>query len=226
MAENFTQSEPKLLDFTGHFGRSILAAPAEYGLTADQATQYQTTRDRFVQLHELCQSRVTRSPANIFAKNEQKKTLVNATRMLVDVVQAWPPMTNDKRAVLGITVRDRTPRPVPRPTERPRIAVTGVSGHDVTVELTREDGRRGRPANAAQATLLSFVGESPSANPDDWRFEGNTTKAATTVEVSTSVPAGSRVWVTAFWSNRRAQSGPPAEPVSAFVQFGGMARAA
>lgn len=53
------------------------------------------------------------------AKNAAKQTLVNATRMRVDVIQTWPQMTNEKRRALNITERGRKPTPSPVPCRQP-----------------------------------------------------------------------------------------------------------
>ena len=215
MASNYLPArEAELVAWTGGFLSNITPAPEEYGLTAQQATDYRTTRDRFVALYDLVENPATRTPPNRTAKLDSKKILIRATRMLVDVAQAWPQMTDEKRRTLGITVRDRRPTPAPVPSGSPLLEVYGQRGFDVVVRLKGEGAGRGRPANVAGASILTAVGDAPPATAEGWTFQGNTPLLMTTVQFPPTLAPGTKVWVTAVWFNRRLQTGAPAAPVS------------
>ena len=218
--------EGEFLEYTGTLGRKVAVSPDNFGVPAKQSSDYLALWDAFNLAYQKTVDRETRSPASTTAKETARKALLAATRSIIDVMQAWPAMTDNKRSQLGITIRDRTPTPVPPPTEPPVLEVIGVDGHAITVKIKRTGTGRGRPAGAAFATLMSYVGETWSSDERDWHTEGNTTRAVTTLVLPQSVLPGTKVWLSATWSNPRAQTGPAAEPVSTFVQFGGLRKAA
>lgn len=125
-------------------------------------------------------------------------------------------------------MRDNRPTPIPAPTIAPDLDVVSVVGRTVRVRLhaTTTGSRRGRPPGVAGASVFSHVGPEPSANVADWRFVGNTTRPTFDVEFDDDVAPGAQVWLTAFWYNPRAQSGPSAAPVTTHVQYGGISVAA
>ncbi len=49
---------------------------------------------------------------------------------------------------------------------------------------------------------------------------GTDTRLNTAVEFGNEYPPGTKVWFSAFWLNRRAQSGPACTPVSTQLGFG------
>ena len=67
---------------------------------------------------------------------------------------------------------------------------------------------------------------SPSSGPtapvenDEWKFAANTTRTTISIPFGPSA-TGDTVWITAFWSNSRDESGPAAAPVSVNLPAGG-----
>ncbi len=92
----------------------------------------------------------------------------------------------------------------------------------------REPGstRRGKPPGVAGIAVASYVGSTPSANIADWKFEGNTTRMALEVAFGEDVAPGAKVWLTAFYFNPRAQSGPACAPLSVILSGGSVSMAA
>ncbi len=226
MATSYLPSrEADFLAWTIAFLGQLAADPAGFGLTVQTVDDYRTTQGRFAAAFAVVQDRVTRSPANLELKDEAKRTLVNATRMLVNVLQAWPQMTDGKRRALGITVRDPRPTPVPQPTARPGVAVVSASRRTVKVRVFNDLGTRGRAAGAMGASIFAHVGPAVPAASEQWRFMMQTTRGTADVTFGDEVPSGSTVWITACWYNRRAENGPAADAVSANLP-GGQAVAA
>lgn len=222
MAVNYLPvADAKLLAWTATFLAHVKPQPKDWGLADAIVAAYDAAQDRFAKAFAVAQDRVTRSPANIELLREARVELVRLTRQAVDVCQAWPEMTDAKRSTLGIPVRHgRRPGPTPPPSVAPLLEVVDMDGRTMTLALRRTDGKRGRPADVAQATVMTCVGDEPATTVDGWTFQGNTTRTEFTVAFPPTLAPGTKVWATAIWSNRRAQSGPPATPVCGWIQYG------
>jgi hypothetical protein len=147
-------------------------------------------------------------------------------KMAVKVIQAWPEMTDTKRAQLGITVPDRTSTPVPVPETSPRLEVIAVMGRQIKLKLRpSEGGGRAKPDGVTGANLFYTVGEDYSQDIETWQFKGGQSKTTVTLNIPDSVPGGSKVWLTAQWFNRKAQTGPACPPVETRIA-GGLSQAA
>ena len=68
--------------------------------------------------------------------------------------------------------------------------------------------------------MFSFVGSAPPADIGQWVFQGSSTRTTFEVEFPATVPAGSQVFLCAFWFNPRSQSGPACQPISAYLAGG------
>ncbi len=213
--------ESELRTWCSTFSQVVADDPAASGLGDAQSDEYAAAVSAFAAAYQLANKPATRSPGNIEIKNTKKDALLVLTRKLVKQAQASPVMTNDKRAALGITIPDVDPTPVPVPEVAPQLDVVSVAARTVKVRLRdAATGNRKKPAGVAGAAVLSYVGATVPADMRGWFFEGNTTRLDTEVEFSATVPTGSQVWLTAFWFNRRGESGPACPPMSTHVGFG------
>ena len=142
-------------------------------------------------------------------------------------IQASATVSDVQKVALDITIR-RLPTPQPAPGTKPVVSIVSVMGR--TVQLRLRDAasphRIGRPPGVSGATILSFVGAAAPASLGQWKFEGNITKTVVNVVFPDTIAPGSLVWITAFWSNRKDQSGPPSDPISAYLQYGTVSMAA
>jgi hypothetical protein len=233
MATNFVPSrEAELSDFSRNFDTKITAEPTAYGLSAPQAAAYTTLHDTWISAYELVQDPVTKSPANVLAKNNAKDALVDGPggiRELARIVQSAPGVTNVQKLQLRLTVRDEEPTPIPVPTTAPALEIVSNVGRTVTIRLhdPSTPERRARPEGVQGATIFTYVGEeNPPLDVTAWKFEGSMTKVNDiAIDFPLTVADGAKVWITAFWYNPRAQSGPPCAPVSTRL-IGGLAKAA
>jgi len=226
MAGYLPLADEPLATWTASFMGHIVPDAVDYGLTPAQAAAYATKQQAYQAALAAALDPATRGAATIFTKNEVKKELIALTRETAMQIQGTMSVTDEQRQTLGLTVR-KTPTPIPPPSVSPDIDVVSVVGRLVTLRLHNAAvPARRKPDGALGATLFSFVGPVPSQNVNDWKFEGSTTNATTVAEFDESVQPGTKVWFTAFWYNRRGESGPPCDPVGAVIQFGGMSMAA
>ena len=215
--------EAELVTWSNNFNTLVQANAVTYGLTLDQATDYSAAHAAFVAAYQIANDPLTRSPANIEDKNDKKAVMIELTRELVNIIQAFPGTTNKMRSSLGITVKDVTPTPTPVPEMAPQLDVAAVHGRRMSIRLRdAATGERKKPVGVTGATVLSYVGETIPEDMRLWHFEGNTNRANIDVIFEESVPMGAKVWITAFWFNRRSESGPASAPVSAHIGFGAL----
>jgi hypothetical protein len=202
-----------LVEWTGTFLGHILTGFAQFGLSEMQAQDYKATRDRFITLYNESQDEGTRTRVVISRKNAAKKTLVNATRMLVRVCEAWPQMTNDLRILLGIPTKNPRPAPKPVTNARPYLKIISIDGREVLVGLQSSKGERSKPAGVDSANVFVAYGEEAPADQSAWSLYTGTNRSRVML-VLDKVESATRVWISAQWLNRRKNAGPACSPVS------------
>lgn len=216
--------EASLLAWSNNLATRLVGAPTDYGVTLPQAEAYAATQSAFAVAYGLLQDPATRNKPNVADKNTKKQALIEASREMVRIIQAWPEMTDKKREELQVTVPDVDPTPVPVPATMPRITFISALGRVVEFKVNDVDEtRRGRPPQVAAALIYTYVGETPPLDIKQWNFQGPSTKVVNDVTFPVDTPAGATAWFTAVWVNRRMQPGPATNPVSINIAGGGVA---
>jgi len=215
--------EADLVTWVENYNLMVQADAAACGLSLDQATAYQTAQQAFSSAYATANHPSTRTPGAIETKNTAKQAVIELTREYVAINQAYPGMTNTLRRDLGITVRDDQPTPVPVPEFAPQLDVVSVHGRRMSIRLRdSQTGERKKPEGVTGATLVSYVGETIPEEMRLWHFEGSTNRTDADIDFDAGVPMGAKVWIAAFWFNRKSESGPACAPVSAHVGFGAL----
>lgn len=214
-----------LLSWANHFASQIASSPGAVGLTAAQAADFAALRAAFADAYALAVNPNTNSKANVNAKNQARAQLLNApggAKQLTAIVQAFPGVTNTMRGELGLRILDSDRTDVAAPSQPPRLSIVATVGRVSTMRLRDRSApeRRGKPAGAEGATVLYAIGETAPANLSRWYFAMNTARPVFDFTMPSDVPAGSRVWITAFWFNARKEASPAAQPVSVRVNEG------
>jgi hypothetical protein len=222
MAKDFLPSKnAELLAWATAFGQKITATPTAFGLVAAQATGFNSLLATFSAALAEATDPATRTRGKIQALNAARTPLKAQARALARIINAFPAITNEQRVDLGLNPRTGIINHSEAPEECPVLEVVGANGRILKVRLHAVDSnRRGRPEGVESATVMSFVGSAIPADISQWKFEGSTTRTTFDVEFPATVPAGSQVWLTAFWSSPRAQSGPACQPVAAYLAGG------
>jgi hypothetical protein len=208
------REEAKLVTWTGEFVTTLtpLVAKTDFPIDSARLAQYVTTRDEFVTAYNTANNPTTRTKPAVTEKNARKATLIRSTRSVVDVLQAWPDMTNTLRDELGISQRGKKPEPSPIPAKA-FVKVLSIDGRDVTLEIRQGVGKAGRPRGAQGATVMIAYGAEAPAETTAWTLATNTGRTKTTITLD-AVPAACTAWISAFFWNGRKQSGPASTPVS------------
>jgi hypothetical protein len=228
MPSNFIPSrEADLLSWSNNLATKLIAAPTDYGIDAAAATAFGGVQGAFASAYATAIDPDTRTPSAIAIKNTAKKNLIAAVRPLVQTLQASPVMTDGKRELLQIPIRDNDPTPIGPPEVMPVLRVAAVNGRVLDLELRRQDGEtKQKPAGVRAAWLYSFVGDTPPVDLNDWHFRGGTTKSNPKLDFPITATPGTVVWVTALWVNPTDQPGPACAPVNARISYQGLSEAA
>jgi len=207
--------------WTLQFGTFIDATPEAFGVNKTVAGEYLAKQADFTTKLQAATDSTTRGKRTVFLKNESKKTLVAMTRKVAKQIGATMTVTDAQRQELGITVPVQHRTPVPPPAVAPVLQVMSIDGRTVTMALRRADGKRGRPPKVAGATIFTFTGEDAPSVDDTWQFMTATSK--TTVQLAFGPSAkGDTVFITAFWTNAKNESGLAAHAVSVNLPAGGL----
>lgn len=214
-----------LVAWQANMGSLITAHPSDFGLSAPIATQFTTLGGSFAAAYTLAHDPSTRTKGTVAARRLARKTFVAYARQVARIVQSTPTVTPEQKIDLGLNPHDTVPSPINPPTDAPVLEIVSAFGRTIRVKLHGVGtDRRGKPAGVAGAAVYSYVGATPPSDPRAYTAEGSTTRASFDVTFPATVPAGSQVWLTAYWFNPRQQSGPACTPVSAYVA-GGVAMA-
>jgi hypothetical protein len=154
-------------------------------------------------------------------KNQAKVNAKHYAKLLASIINGQATVTDATKIELGLNVRAQ-PQPWPIPSTSPVIEIEGVSGWVVSIRLKAATSNkrgtvgtlRGKPAGVSGATILSYVGPTPPSDPSAFKFEGSIGQTRAQIAFPTTLPAGTKVWITAFWFNGRKQSGPACAPIS------------
>lgn len=227
MATYLPSKEADLFNWLANFEGLVTADFAQYGITQPQSLSLTGLFDNYRAAYETAIEPSTRTRPAVAAKNTSRDALVLEVRRLVSIIDGQANVSDAQRLALGLKVRDIESTPVPRPATAPMIEIVSTVGNTATIRLFDSNGRRRKPDGVIGATVFSFVGANAPSEESAWKFEGNLSKTTEVVAFAQSLPPGTKVWFTAFWYNRRAESGPPATPVSTNLPGGSaMAQAA
>jgi hypothetical protein len=218
-----------LAQYSTNFNTLGTAQPADFGLSAAQMTQYTTLHNAWMSAYNAAKAEGSRSKALVMAKNDAKAALLTYARELYGFIQTSLTVTNENKTLIGVTVIDREPSPIPPPAQAPLLTLVSVVGRVARYKLadaTAPTSRR-KPLNAEGATILSYVGTTPPPSGDPgWKIEGQTGRTTFTVQFPDTVAPGTPCWVTVVWYNRRGEYSPACAPVQAYLQIGPVQEAA
>ncbi|MFT3787024.1 MAG: hypothetical protein QM770_12800 [Tepidisphaeraceae bacterium] len=204
--------ESELVTWTGDFVATLtpLVTTAGFPIQSERLTEYVTTRNRFLAAFAKASNPSTRVKSAITEKNDEKKTLIRSTRSMVEVLQAWPQMTNSLRDDLGISQRGKKPTPSPIPPQA-FVKVEGVNGREVTLSIQQSKTTKTKPRGAQGANVMIAYSDEAPESTLDYTLATVTTRTKTVITLD-AVREACTVWISAFWFNGRGASGPASDP--------------
>lgn len=220
------RSDLGLQQWSATFLAGIQPAPIPLGLTAALVTAYQGYHNTYSTALAACDPAI-RTKAATASKNQARANLKLDAKLLANIIEGQAGVTDAQKIALGLNVRAH-PSPTPIPSDPPVIEVIKVTGWSVEARLhdVSTGKKRGKPNGVIGASLFSFTGESAPTDIAGWKFEGNTGKTLVTINFPSTLAAGTKVWISAFWFNGAKKSGPACPPVSTNLQGGSVAMAA
>lgn len=222
------ETDAALRDWGASFVQQLESAalPSVFGLTDAQAAAFSDAFNAYSAAYVKANTEATRGPVSVQEKNTAKDALKRVARETVAIVQAFPGTTNDMRAALQITIRDTERTPIDPPTQTPTLQVASVEGHRAKLTVLNAENKKRRPAHVNGWNLFSYVGETPPADLAEWKFEFGENKLDAELYLPTTLPVGTKVWLTCCWVNRKLETGPACQPVMTRVNYGGLSQAA
>jgi len=202
------RSDLALNVFTINFSAKLSATPTAFGLVAADATAYAALSTDYGTKLATATNPTTRTKGTIAAKETSKAALLAKARQLIKIINAYPPLTAQQRADLGLNPRDSVPTPVPPPATRPIVTVDPVGRLRIVDETTPT--RRAKPSGVIGALVYAKI--SPPADPAPVGIEeASFAELATRANSTLTLPAGSNnktLYVFAQWVNDKGERGP------------------
>lgn len=222
MATNYIPaSDSGFNTWANNFSALITAAPADYGLTAPDATAISTPVNAYMAAYALVIDPGTRTPTAIADKDAKKAAALAVVRPYAMQINARAATTDEQRSELGITIRKLVPTPVPAPVTAPILGL--VSAIPLQALLTYQDPEtptsKAKPFGVTGVQLFVGVGTTPAIDPAQCSFSRIVTKSPFRVSFAPA-DAGKVATVFARYQTRSGVGGVSAVgPWSASLTF-------
>jgi hypothetical protein len=216
------RKDSELVPYVGNFSAKLTAQPVLYGQTAIVATAVDAAADAYVAAYNaLATARAngTRSAVQTATKDDTRVDLLKLIRPIYNYVQSSTINDADKIA-LGVSPRGQY-TPQNPPAFAPQLVIAKVDGCVVTARVrdSQEPDRKGLPPGVDGVSVFSYTGPVAPLDPAAYVFQGNTGKSTITVEFPGTLTPGTKVWLIAFFFNRRKESSPACMPVDATINY-------
>lgn len=201
-----------------NFSTLITATPTAFGLTAGQATSYAALYATYNMALLAATDPSTRTRVTVAAKDSARADLEAYSRQLASVAQAFPAITPEQLAALGLTVRSTVRPPIGTPTTAPIVAIVanGVLNSIIRFSDETTPDRRAKPFGAVALQLWVKYGDVPPVSIADMQLLGVLTRNPSMVEFP-AAHAGDQAWLVGRWITRRGLVGPQSVTVNTTV---------
>lgn len=218
MRDYIPAREADLLNWSDNFNTIISTGYADYGLSAGQATAYDTLNTAFATAYALAINPSTRTPATVAAKDTEKSTLIATARQYAQIARKYPGITNELLSEAGLTVPDPIPSPIPTPTTKPVISLIQSNSLEQVIRYRDSvlSNPRSRPPGTIGMQVFVKVGATPPATTADCKYKGLYTRMPATVSFEPA-DAGETAWYLCQWVTAKGLVGPTSDSFSATV---------
>lgn len=205
-----------------NFSLKLTAAPADFGLLAADATAVAGVTTTWSAAYLEAVTPATRTPVAIAAKDTARASAEAMVRPYASRISVNPAVTDANKILIGVTVRNTVPTPIPPPTTAPSLTLnSAISGVQTLAFAQPAALGKAKPYGVIGVQLFASIGTVPATDPDQAIFVSQVTKSPT---VQTFAPSeiGKKVtwfarWVTRSGPGGIAQVGPWSDPLNLTV---------
>lgn len=157
----------------------------------------------------------TRGPATVATKNGARAAVTVNVRIVAQLVNNNPTVTDDQRVALGITVRKTTKTPIPTPTSSPLLTFVAATPFSHTIRFADQNtpSSRALPFGALAMELHVFVSDTPPPVGALATMVLTATKNPYGVTF-TGAQVGMNAYYKGYWRTRTGDLGPPSTIIS------------
>lgn len=222
------ESNTALSPYVTNFSAKLIAQPTVYGTTAQAATAlgqltlaYTTAQAALIAARE---GGVRSEPLRL-ARDAARNAMLPPLRSFYGKIQKDITISDQAKADIGVHIPKTDRSRHGAPMVRPELIMTSVVDRliSISIENPTVGSKASRPKNATQTLVYFFAGENYPSDPTTWSFAGVATERRFSFTVPNSVPAGTRVWIAAAYTNARGDAGLVSVPISTSVQGNGSA---
>lgn len=198
----------------------VVSANAEsWGIPADTVTAVKAKQTTWVGAYAKASNKQNRTQADVIAKKDAEEDFSKTLRALV---QQWlarnPKISDADRVRMDITVRNNTHTPVPPPESFP-VGTVDFSvrlQHSISFYDQASAHSNAKPEGVTGCEVyLKVDGDAPKS-VDEMHFQGTCSASPFVVKFDTS-KAGKTAYYWLRWVNRKGETGPWSNTISAMV---------
>lgn len=215
MPSYIPQRESLLKAFAVNFAALITATPANYALSAGNATTIQDSVDDFVAAYDLANDPTTRTATTVANKDATRVFMLQIIRPFAQQIRNNGGVSNELKVGLGLTIRDTVPTPVATPVTQPLLSIIAATplNHTLRFADAATPDKRSKPFGVKFLELLRWIGPNPPTDYELWPLANLSTKNPVSSDFASSDAAKLCQYV-GRWVTGRGLKGPWSAVVS------------
>lgn len=218
----FPRTDAALVAWGAAFTQRVVAEGPALDLPALQVAELAARYEAFAEAQRRAVDPTSRTTPALKHRAATRDAFKETARKLSLRIKGHVAITDSQLVSFGLHVK-KQPTRIAAPDEAPRLTVARVKGHQVVVRLRNSAGGCARADGAMGARLYVAVGIEPPTSIREWTYVKHATRSLARVDFPQTLAPQTQVWITAEWTTRTGKSGPLANPVSAYLQRGGVA---
>lgn len=190
------------------FYEYLLTMYETFGIAEESLTALSEIRAQYEVAFEMASNKSTANKADRLLRNKTEDEYVKAIRGFVATyLRNNPKVSDSDRALLHLTIRDRTYTRAAVPTSSPllRVRLLGSCGHLLRFKDSHQESRR-KPAGVKTCEIRYAISEKAPKTDSEWLYAGSSSNGSFKMYFDFS-QRGKRVFYQARWVNTRSEPG-------------------
>ena len=219
MANDYIPADDaSLIAFTDNFTQAIEANEANFGLVPADFAELDALAGAYgvaLQNHNAAQNNARQQKQ---AKDNAKAALLPKLRNAAQRANISPAINDQRRAALGLTIRDATPTAVSAPTTQPVLFVDTANRlqHIIRFRDSLTPTSKAKPAGVFGCEIYRKIGGDAPASVQECEFVGLDSATPYLLDYG-SESGGQQVHYLGRWATRSGLTGPTSDLISATV---------